>query len=295
MKIILAVKNSLDKNIAFVTDDLKVFMLAQMVDLTRREQVEGVYVVKKNTGVYLRSKKSVSKNFQLDKIAIGSDDMSSFVNLIPSNSTPILTAYTTIYNKSLQDGDKPILQPVGNNLYASTAIVKEKVLSVKPIIYEAATHFNLDPFQIGAILVDEIARLAPFEEITDAISAKDIGADTSIGIAQIKIDIANNLIKKKLYNPNPSDPKLPIKRINRETRAYLYDYLIQPQHNVFFEAAVLTDLINNWKEFIDLKKHFDILATLYSLSRTPHSNPQPSDRGIQIAGEFYDLAKQWLQ
>ena len=46
---------------------------------------------------------------------------------------------------------------------------------------------------------------------------------------------------------------------------------------------------------IDLKNHFDILATLYSLSRAPHSNPQPSDRGTQIAGEFYNLVQEWLQ
>lgn len=45
----------------------------------------------------------------------------------------------------------------------------------------------------------------------------------------------------------------------------------------------------------DLKSHFDILATLYSLSRIPHSDPQPNDRGIQIAGEFYNFAKTWLQ
>lgn len=182
-----------------------------------------------------------------------------------------------------------------SNFYGSTTFVKEKVVSVKQIIYDAATNFNLDPLQIGAILVDEIARLAPFEEIADAIHVKDIGVNTSVGIAQIKIDVANNLIKKKLYNPNPSDLKLPLKRINRDTRAYLYNYLIQPQHNIFFEAAVLTDLINNWKDFIDLKSHFNILATLYSLSRLPHIDPHPTDRGNQIAGEFYNLAQEWLQ
>ncbi len=295
MKIILTIKNSLDKNIAFVTDDLRVFLLAQIVDLTRRDQIEGIYVVKKNTGVYLRSKRDIPKNMQLDAIAINSDDISSFVDLRTSGSTPILSQYTILYNKSLTDGDQPILKPVGNNSYASTAAVKEKVVSVKQIIYKAAAYFNLDPFQLGAILIDEIARLAPFEEITDSMSVRDIGANTSVGIAQIKIDTANNIIRKKLYNPNPSDPKLPLKRINRESRAYLYDYLIQPQHNIFFESAILIDLINNWKEFIDLKNRFNILATLYSLSRVPHADPRSNDRGNQISGEFYNLAREWLQ
>lgn len=295
MKIILAIKNSLGKNIAFITDDLKVLLLAQIVDLARRDQVEGIYLVKKNNGVYLRSKKSISKDLQLNKIAISSDDISSFINLKTSGSTPILSAYTTLYNKALADGDQPVLKPVGNNLYASTALVKEKILSVKQIIYDAAGHFNLDPFQIGAILIDEISRLSPFEDITDSIGVKDMGVNTSIGIAQIKIDTANNIIKKKLYNPNPLDQKLPFKRVNRETRAYLYDYLIQPKHNIYFEAAVLVDLINSWKQFIDLKDHFDILATLYSLSKIPHIEPHPTNRGTQISTEFYNISKEWLQ
>jgi hypothetical protein len=281
--------------VAFVTDNLKVFLLSEILEITKQNQVENVYLVKRNTGSYLRSKKGVPKNLQLDRVAVGSDDLSSFVDLRISESTPILSAYTALYNQSLSEGDSPIIKPIESKLYASTALVKEKILSIKEIIYESATHFNLDPFQLGAILIDEIARLAPFEEIIDKIGVGNFGINTSVGLAQIKIDTANNIIRKKLYNPNASDPKLPLKRVNRDTRAYLYDYLIQPQHNIFFEGAILADLINNWKEFIDLKNHFDILATLYSLSRTPHSDPKPNDRGIQIANEFYNLAKKWLQ
>lgn len=199
-----------------------------------------------------------------------------------------------LYNMSLSEGDSPVVKPVESNLYASTGLVKEKLLSVKDIIHDSATNFNLDPFQLGAILIDEIARLVPFEEIIDRIGVENFGVNTSVGLAQIKIDVANNIIKKKLYNPNPSDSKLPIKRLNRETRAYLYNYLIQARHNIFFEGAILTDLINNWKEFVDLKNNFNILASLYSMYKIPHVDPQPNVRGNQIAGEFYNLAKTWL-
>lgn len=294
MKIVLSIKNNLGKNVAFVADNLKMFLLEEILELTKREQIEGVYVVKTSRGSYLRSKKSVSKSLQLDQLSVGSDDISLFINNKISNSTPVLSAYLALRNKSLMEGDFPIIRPVENNLYASTAIVKEKLLSVKETIYESAKYFGLDPFQLGAILVDEIARSSPFEEIIDRIGVENFGANTSIGLAQIKIDTANNIIKKKLYNPNPSDQKLPIKRLNRETRVYLYNYLIQTKHNIFFAGAILTDLISNWKKFIDLKNHFDILATLYSLSRTPHGDPHPNSRGIQIADEFYNLAKTWL-
>lgn len=295
MKIILSIKNYFGKNVAFVTDNLKIFLLEEMLELTKTGQIDGMYVVKTGTSSYLRSKKSFPKNLQLDKISVGSDGITSFIDNRISESTPVLSAYLVLRNKSLSEGDSPIIKPVENNLYASTAIVKEKLLSVKEIIYASATYFDLDPFQLGAILIDEITRMSPFEEIIDRIGVENFGSNTSVGLAQIKIDAANNIIKKKIYNPNPSDQKLPIKRLNRETRAYLYNYLIQPKHNIFFEGAILTDLISNWKKFIDLKNHFDILATLYSLSRIPHEEPHPNSRGIQIADEFYNLSKTWLQ
>lgn len=28
--------------------------------------------------------------------------------------------------------------------------------------------------------------------------------------------------------------------------------------------------------------------------KRPHADPQPNDRGLQIANEFYKLAKEWL-
>lgn len=295
MKIILSIKNYFGKNVAFVTDNLKIFLLEEILELTKAGQIDNVYVVKAGISSYLRSKKSVPKNLQLDKISVGSDGITSFIDNKISESTPILSAYVALRNRSISEGDSPIIKPAENNLYASTAIVKEKLLSAKEIIYESANYFNLDPFQLGAILIDEIARMSPFEEIIDRIGVENFGVNTSVGSAQIKIDTANNIIKKKLYDPNPSDQKLPIKRLNRETRTYLYNYLIQPKHNIFFEGAILTDLISNWKEFIDLKNHFDILASLYSMYKIPHANPQPNVRGNQIAGEFYDLAKTWLQ
>lgn len=295
MKIVLSIKNYFGKNVAFVIDNFKVFLLQEILELTKRGQIDGIYVVKASTGSYLRSKKSVPKNLQLDKISVSSDSITLFIDNKISESTPVLSAYLTLRNKSLSEGDSPIIKPAENNLYASTAIVKEKVLSVKETIYESAKYFDLDPFQLGAILIDEIARISPFEEIIDQIGVENFGVNTSVGLAQIKIDTANNIIKKKLYNPNPSDQKLPAKRLNRETRTYLYNYLIQTKHNIFFAGAILTDIIQNWHNYIDLKNNFDILATLYSLSRVPHEEPHPNSRGTQIADEFYNLAKTWLQ
>ena len=69
MKIILTIKNYFGKNVAFVTDDFKVFLLAEMLELTKKDKIDGVYVVKTSASSYLRSKKSTPKNLQLDSIS----------------------------------------------------------------------------------------------------------------------------------------------------------------------------------------------------------------------------------
>jgi len=55
-------------------------------------------------------------------------------------------------------------------------------------------------------------------------------------------------------------------------------------------------LIDEWRKFIDISKSPNIIATLYSLKgKTPHAHPEPNNRGLQIANEFYKLAKEWLR
>lgn len=34
---------------------------------------------------------------------------------------------------------------------------------------------------------------------------------------------------------------------------------------------------------------------VYSMKKKPHKDPEPNDRGLQIASEFYNLAKEWLK
>jgi hypothetical protein len=38
-----------------------------------------------------------------------------------------------------------------------------------------------------------------------------------------------------------------------------------------------------------------ILVATNAKGKTPHAHPQPNDRGIQIADEFYKLAQEWLR
>jgi len=59
--------------------------------------------------------------------------------------------------------------------------------------------------------------------------------------------------------------------------------------------AYIRSVIEGWRKYIDLTHKQAILATLYSLYKKPHNKPEPSDRGLQIASEFYEFAKEWLK
>ena len=154
----------------------------------------------------------------------------------------------------------------------------------------------MDPYLLVAIIIDEIARFAPIEPITDPLAGYFIGVNTSIGLAQVETDTAQDLIKRGYYNPNPDDDELPQENILKVSRRHLYQYLKDPKHSIFFAAARMRALTDEWKKFIDISKRPEIIATLYHLPRRlPHADPQPNARGLQIINEFYPFAKDWLR
>ena len=99
-----------------------------------------------------------------------------------------------------------IIEPV-DSFRVPTSVVQRVFESHSDIIKEAAQEFAIDQYMLGAVLIDEIAHLAPFEPIVEKVGADIIGKNTSVGVAQVKIETANDLIKKDIYNPSPSDKK----------------------------------------------------------------------------------------
>jgi hypothetical protein len=192
--------------------------------------------------------------------------------------------------------DKPFIIPVGQKKVI-IADIKSKFIPHISLIITVAKEFDVDRYLLGAILIDEIARMHPFEPIIDLLGVKIIGINVSVGVAQVKLETANSLIKMGLYNPNPDDKELPFSRaLSNKNREYLYQYVIRPKHNIRFAAAYIRDLINVWTKKIDLSKRPEIVATLYAMGYgVPKINPQSNKRGDQIATEFYALAKKWLE
>lgn len=293
MKFVLVVTDAHGKNLAFVSKELQTLSLTEATEAVRRGDVAGAYVVERKTGAYIRSKITVPKLEQFEKIAVPFKDIFLYTQGFATDSPP-LSRYVEAYASMLQ-GEQIIIRPVG---YVSilTADVKDRITPRREDIFDAAHQFNIDPYLLGAMLIDETARLLPFEPIIDALKGGFAGRDASVDIAQVKLSTANNLIKKGLYNPNPDDKALPFKKLDDGARIYLYRYVAQPRHNVFFSAAFIRSLIDEWRKKIDLTKRPEIIATLYHRGHViPHSDPVPDERGSQIAGEFYQLAKQLLQ
>ena len=152
---------------------------------------------------------------------------------------------------------------------------------------------SFDPYTLGAIIIDEIARANPWESIFDKLVF--VGKNTSAGIAQVKIETARRLILGGYYNPNPSDKKVAKENVMKTSKTYLYAYVEQPRHSIFFAAARIREIIDQWLPAINLSNRPEIIGTLYNQrSRTPNAYPRSSDRGKQIHAEFYPFARSIL-
>ncbi len=301
MKIILVVTDRNGKNVGFVSDDTRAYSLEETFRLIKSGKLDA-HIVKGQHGNYLRSTPNANGKDNLDYISVSGRDIIFYAQgTSRPGSTPAITNYLKKYLASLNEG-QPFIIPVDRNilldkfLKAPTIDVKNRFAPHTRIITEAAKEFNIDNYLLGAIMIDEIARLLPFEQILDPLFMHVLGRNVSVGIMQVTLETANQLIKKDFYNPNPTDRKLPFKGVlSNEDRAYLYKYVLQTKHNVRFAAAYIHSLIDEWKRVIDVSQKPEIIATLYNrIYREPNPTPKASERGEQIATEFYQLAKKWL-
>lgn len=295
MKIILVATDTRGKNLVFVSDALRAYSLSEAVRLAQDGKLENIYPVHRGTGVYLRTKPGVPEPGHLEALTISSHQLfASLDGITYAVTTPALGNYLRLY-KGAVVRDQPYIR-VAKRPDVVKKFVKAKLQPHRNLVFAAAKKFNVDPYLLGAIIIDEIVRLIPFEEIADKLLVSFVGANTSAGIAQVEIDTARDLIERGYYNPNPDDSKLSSATIRKVSRSHLHLYVKKPKHSIFFAAARMRALIDEWRKFLDLGKKPEIIATLYHLKhKDPHARPKPNDRGLQITGEFYNLAQEWLQ
>lgn len=297
MKIILAVTDTRGKNLVFVSDSLKVLSLEDAIRAADKKLLENAYSVDGTSGAYLRSLPNASEKDNLDTLSVTAADIITYANRARhAQSTDAISMYVAQYIASLNERHATFIKTADGHK-AFVPSVRDKITPHIFIIKQASKEFDIDPYLLGAILIDEITRLAPFEEIQDVFWLHLIGRNVSVGLAQVKLETANGVIKKGLYNPNPKDKKLPFKGVlSNKDRAYLYQYVVEPKHNIRFAAAYIRDIINVWAKKIDLSERPEIVATLYPQGYgSPKPDPVSNEQGEQIATEFYQLVKGWIK
>lgn len=296
MNIILVIASARRRNVVFISDSLKALSLQETIREVSSGMIENLFVVRGKYRTYVRSVPNTSNKDNLDARSVSVADIIEHAQSIrrTQNTSPIGT-FTARYAASFKGKGGPLLKPTGEH-NVRIVDVKNTLIPHTQIIMQAAKEFNIDPYLLGAILIDEIARMAPFEHIVDFLGLHMLRRNVSVGLAQVKLETANGLIKKGLYHPNPDDKKLPFTgTLSNKNREHLYKYVIKPKHNIRFAAARIRDLINEWSQERDISGMPEVLGTLYHRSYVnPHANPMPNDRGKQIAKEFYRFAKRWL-
>lgn len=293
MGILFVITDTKRKSLVFVTRKLKVFSLPEMITAVKDGIFERVYAITGTSGTYIRSAPDKTAKNNIDSFSITGPQLVAIAQG-HAKSTPVISRYIKEYIRSLPE-DGPYIKPVGS-FRIPRAVVKKVFQSHATTIKQAAKEFEIDRNTLDAIIIDEIARLAPFEPIVEKLGADIVGLNVSVGVAQVRLETANDVIQKCIYNPNPLDKKLPFSgTLTNKNRRYLYDYVIQPKHNVRFGAAVLRHTIDFWMQYTDLSDRPEILGTLYQQRYgEPKEHPVAIERGKQIANEFYDYAKQWL-
>ena len=239
------------------------------------------------------------ENDNLDTFSVSSYKLFLSINdvkyLMSKDGIDAYKKYIALHGRSIEERGEHVVYIDGFPLITNEQIT-EKLKPHKRTVLTAAKEFSIDPSILGAILIDEIARVHPWEDMNDKLMAAHIGINASVGIAQVKINTIRELIAKDYYNPNPDDNKLFKTNIAKASKAYIYAYAKQPRHSIRFGAARIRQIINHWAHETDLSNRPEIIGTLYSWKLgSPKPNPGSSPRGLQISQEFYPLAQKILK
>ena len=143
--------------------------------------------------------------------------------------------------------------------------------------------------------MDEYIRHNLEDALTDWLAV--LGASTSVGVAQVKIETARLIVKNGIYSPDPTNKMLSPKWILVVDGFHLYQYLKQENFSIHFAAAYIRYLINAWdKKGRQISSRPGLIASFYSTGWTPNVHPKAAatERGRQIERDFLAIARKIL-
>jgi len=291
MEIILVLSDEKGKNVLFVLDNLRALALTEAIALVKKEKVSGVHLVEGPTGTYLRANPNAKKEDNLDLI---STPLSSLTQISMKEKTALaVSKYSRCRRQFLKEreaaGEK-VIYVDGKRKKTEREIID--YLSIyKKYILAAARDLKVDKYLLGAILIDEDLRRDWQDDLGDWLVI--LGRNTTVGVAQVQVETARDLIKRNFYNPNPKDRRIAPSNISKTPRRDLYKYLDNPKHSIYFAAGKINQIRNDFSSKFEVDKP-EIIGDLYS-GTTPLSLSQATKRGKQIATELYLIARKVLR
>jgi hypothetical protein len=272
IKIILVVVDSSGAIRALVTDDLRHLLLDDAIRLVRRGILTGAHVVEANGRLYLRSNANSSTDDNLVNLSVTAASLSKKYK--EANQDRSLSIYAKAYGKFLElNFDRDELLYLDGVAKISRKEVIKRLQPLAKQIKSAAKNHGVDPYLLAAILIDELARLGP-DDLLDVLGKLGV-KDTTVGLAQVKLSTARDMIKKKYY---PADPNI--------SQSELYDLLVNDKVSIEFAAAYL-NFITKYRSKKNVGASTAELATCYSEGLLVPA----SRRGKQIAEKLRKFAK----
>jgi hypothetical protein len=193
MQIVLVVTDSRGKNIVFTTDMLKSHSIDEAVKLVMQGKIGSAHVVRTGPGSYVRADPNGLEKDNIDHLSISSYKL--FASLDDStliNSVPGLKKYWGHYREFLEESAERIESIITIDGIPRTTEdrVIAKLKPYRELMNEAAQRFGIDPNILGAIIIDEIARMLPLEDVFEEVLLYVLNWNSSVGIAQVKLETA---------------------------------------------------------------------------------------------------------
>ena len=289
MKITLRVVNRRSGQELYIDEKLKAYNKKEVIRFIKQQKIDNFYLAKRAGKVFIKSKPNTTAADNIVNKSISPMELASFYkNYAGIINSKKIRRYDDLRRK--QQKRNAIIVKDDRKDFVSTKTpddIEKHLKKYRTVVLNAAKEQKIDPFLLGAILIDEFCRMG-WDDWLDWLGALNI-KDTSVGIAQIKLSTAREIIRKQYYNPAPG------KITTKSTPMQIWWYLNQPECSIQFSAAAVKLSIEYWrKKKIDISKRLQVLAYLYSAGYTKDIKGAETKRCLQISGEFYQMAKSIL-
>jgi hypothetical protein len=285
MNILLIITTSNGRKQLFLNEEFGATQLSDLIATLSLEH-STLEVVSRAGSPYIRSKKDGRKSNNLTSISVSYGQLQKKLRNLASSATSekerLVHAYLKKRSESIiqnYSGQEIIF--IDGFARATRPEVEYHIKRLKKYVIHSSQTQQIDPFLLSAILIDEYCR----KELDDTLDFLAwFGLNTSVGVAQIKLKTAKEVIVAgyiKGVTPTISNPAL-------------YELLTDEGTCIAVCAGRIKQILVYWKQKgypISHQNQAGIVGQLYSQGLgSPKANPKILARGRQIT-QFYSLAK----